>query len=117
MDVQIDYDAIGKRIRTARIRKNMTQETLSILIDVSPTYISTIENGHTKISLPTLINIAAALETTVDHLLYDSTPVLVSQYDADMKEIMDGCSSEEKAFLLRLMKSAKEALRDCKLLR
>lgn len=116
MNIQIDYDAIGKRIRLARIKKNMTQETLSNLIDVSPTYVSTIENGHTKLSLPTLINIAAALETTVDHLLYDNIPVLVSQYDADMKEIMDGCSPEEKVFLLQLMKSAKEALHNSKLL-
>ena len=114
VDIQIDYGAIGKRIRSARMKMSMTQETLSNLIDVSPTYISTIENGHTKLSLPTLISIAPALETTVDHLLYDNIPVLVSQYDADMKEIMDGCSPEEKEFLMRLMKSAREALRDCK---
>lgn len=117
MDIQIDYSAIGKRIRSARLKMDMTQETLSILIDVSPTYISTIENGHTKLSLPTLISIATALETTVDHLLYDNIPVLVSQYDADIKEIMDGCSPEEKDFLLRLLKSARNALHDCKPLR
>lgn len=50
MDIQIDYGAIGKRIRSARMKMSMTQETLSNLIDVSPTYISTIENGHTKLS-------------------------------------------------------------------
>ena len=47
MEVKIDYLAIGKRIRTARLSKEMTQETLSNMIDVAPTYVSSIENGHT----------------------------------------------------------------------
>ena len=40
MEVDIDYIAIGKRIRSARLAKKMTQETLSNMIDVTPTYIS-----------------------------------------------------------------------------
>ena len=55
MEVEIDYLAIGKRIRTARLSKKMTQETLSNMIDVAPTYVSSIENGHTKLSLATLL--------------------------------------------------------------
>ena len=61
MEVDIDYIAIGKRIRSARLAKKMTQETLSNMIDVTPTYISTIENGHTKLSLSTLLSIAQIL--------------------------------------------------------
>ena len=74
MEVKIDYLAIGKRIRTARLSKEMTQETLSNMIDVAPTYVSSIENGHTKLSLATLLGIAQSLDTTVDQLLYDNTP-------------------------------------------
>ena len=77
MEVKIDYLAIGKRIRTARLSKEMTQETLSNMIDVAPTYVSSIENGHTKLSLATLLGIAQSLDTTVDQLLYDNTPVLI----------------------------------------
>ena len=78
MEVEIDYLAIGKRIRTARLSKKMTQETLSNMIDVAPTYVSSIENGHTKLSLATLLGIAKSLDTTVDQLLYDNTPVLAN---------------------------------------
>lgn len=39
----------------------MTQETLSNMIDVAPTYVSSIENGHTKLSLATLLGIAQSL--------------------------------------------------------
>ena len=103
MEVKIDYLAIGKRIRTARLSKEMTQETLSNMIDVAPTYVSSIENGHTKLSLATLLGIAQSLDTTVDQLLYDNTPVLTSD-----------CSNQEKEFLLEIIKSTKTALRNYK---
>lgn len=76
----------------------MTQETLSNMIDVAPTYVSSIENGHTKLSLATLLGIAQSLDTTVDQLLYDNTPVLVSKFDADIKELTSDCSNQEKSF-------------------
>ena len=104
LEVNIDYIAIGK----------MTQETLSNMIDVTPTYISTIENGHTKLSLSTLLSIAQILDTTVDQLLYDNTPVLISQFDADIKELTSDCSKQEKDFLLEIIKSTKAALRNYK---
>ena len=114
MEVEIDYLAIGKRIRTARLSKKMTQETLSNMIDVAPTYVSSIENGHTKLSLATLLGIAQSLDTTVDQLLYDNTPVLVSKFDADIKELTSDCSNQEKEFLLEIIKSTKTALRNYK---
>ena len=114
MEVKIDYLAIGKRIRTARLSKEMTQETLSNMIDVAPTYVSSIENGHTKLSLATLLGIAQSLDTTVDQLLYDNTPVLVSKFDADIKELTSDSSNQEKEFLLEIIKSTKTALRNYK---
>lgn len=114
LEVDIDYLAIGKRIRAARLSKKITQETLSNMIDVTPTYISSIENGHTKLSLTTLLGIARCLDTSVDQLLYDSTPVLVSKFDADIKELTADCSSQEKEFLMEIIKSTKTALRSYK---
>lgn len=114
METQIDYIAIGKRIRIARQKKKMTQEALSNKIDVAPTYISSIENGHTKVSLSTLLCIAQTLDTTVDHLLYDNTPILVSQFDADIRELTHDCTKQEKEFLLEIIKSTKAALRNYK---
>lgn len=108
----IDYAAIGSRIRSARLDKGFTQEKLANLADISPTYVSAIENGSSKVALPTLIRIASVLETTADTLLYDVTPVLVSQYDADAKTILEDCSAEERRFLLDLMAHAKEDLRN-----
>lgn len=53
--MELDYKAIGKRIKIARIRAEMTQEKLSEIAGVSPTHLSNIETGTTRVSLCTLI--------------------------------------------------------------
>lgn len=110
MGNQLDYKAIGIRIRDARIKKEMTQEELALKLELSVPYISNIENSHTKLSLSTISSIANALDTTVDHLLYDNTTILLDQYDADFKEVLQDCNDEERDFLLELMKSTKKIL-------
>ena len=111
MPFEIDYAAIGIRIRAARQRKKMTQEALANAADLSTSYVSGIETGRTKVALPTLILIANILDTTLDTLLYDNTPVLVAAYDAEVKEILEDCSQEERDFLISLLRHAKKELR------
>ena len=41
----MDAKAVGQRIKTAREKKNMTQEDLAALVDISPTHVSVIERG------------------------------------------------------------------------
>ena len=69
--MEIDYKAIGQRIKIARIKKGITQETVADLIDITPAHMSNVETGKTKVSLPTLIEIANALSVSVDVLLCD----------------------------------------------
>ncbi|MDA3835024.1 MAG: helix-turn-helix transcriptional regulator [Spirochaetales bacterium] len=97
----IDYELLGQRIRKSRIKAGMTQEALSGIIGLSPSHYSHIESGKTKISLPTLVSIAQALDTTIDSLLYDSTPVLVDTYDKDFKDLLEDCTRHEKEILLQ----------------
>ena len=40
--MELDYKAIGKRIKIARINADMTQEHLSDLIELSPSHMSNI---------------------------------------------------------------------------
>ena len=111
MNNDIDYAAIGRRVRSARLKKGLTQEELANAADISPSYASSIETGASKVALPTLIHIAAVLDTTTDSLLYDVTPTLVNKFDADAKEILSDCTMDEKRFLLDLLRYAKERLR------
>lgn len=112
MNISVDYIAIGKRIRNARKNKGLTQEKVAEFANVSPNYITIIEKGTSKPSLQVLILIAKVLDTTTDALLYDNFPILTDSYDADAKMILSDCNEKEKAYLLSLMKYAKEQLRE-----
>ena len=49
--MEIDYKAIGQRIKIARIKKGITQEAVADLIDITPAHMSNVETGKTKVSL------------------------------------------------------------------
>lgn len=59
--MNINYKAIGMRIRNRRKVLGLTQQRLAEIADLSDTNISHIERGATKLSLPSLISIANAL--------------------------------------------------------
>ena len=59
--MELDYKAIGKRIKIARIKADLTQERLSEIVGISPTHISNIETGTTKVSLTSIVSIANGL--------------------------------------------------------
>lgn len=65
----IDYYSIGQRIRIARKRRGWSQEMLAEKVEISSVHISHIETGNAKLSLPVLVNVADALDVTVDSLL------------------------------------------------
>ena len=67
----MNQKAIGRRIKTARERKRLTQEQLAELIDLSPMHVSVIERGVKPPKLETLVNIANVLDVSADNLLQD----------------------------------------------
>lgn len=60
--MNIDYKLIGKRIKSERVKRGMTQEKLAEKLDVSIGYVSQVERGITKISLDLLGAISSILE-------------------------------------------------------
>ena len=70
---ELNYVEIGKRIKLKRKEMNLTQEKLSEIIDVSPSYISEIERGSSICSLATLTNIANTLNASLDYLVLGIT--------------------------------------------
>ncbi len=72
MEKQIDYFALGSRIRKARESKNFTQEQLSEMCALSTAHIGHIERGTRIPSLETLFRICSCLEISLDYLLFDS---------------------------------------------
>ena len=66
----LNYVEIGRRIKTKRKEQKLTQEKLSEIIDVSPSYISEIERGTSISSLATVSKIAGTLHTSLDYLVF-----------------------------------------------
>lgn len=53
---------IGKKIRSLRVEKGLSQEKLSYMAGVDRTYLPDIENGNRRISVEILHRITNALE-------------------------------------------------------
>lgn len=66
--VAMDLKAVGQRIKMAREAKNLTQEDLAALVDLSATHVSVIERGLKVAKLDTFVAIANALEVSADTL-------------------------------------------------
>jgi transcriptional regulator with XRE-family HTH domain len=107
----IDYTIIGKRIKDIRKSRGLTQAQLAELSGVEPSNISHIERAATKLSLPTLINIANALGSSLDELVYGnlakSTHVSVALID----NLLADCDASELRSIAEVIKTTKIVLR------
>ena len=77
---QIDYVDIGKRIQQKRKAAGLTQESMAALVNLDTSTISKIETGSTKISLPSLVEIANLLHVSADELLCGSISASAVQF-------------------------------------
>ena len=104
--MELDYKAIGKRIKIARIKADMKQEHLAEKSGLSPTHVSNVETGTTKVSLSSIVSLANALGVTVDDLLCDSLIHARVQFEQDIAELLEDCDNYE----IRMVKDMAEAL-------
>lgn len=68
----LNYSKIGHHVRMYRKEENLSQEALAQKCSTTSRYLSDIENGKCRPSLEMLARISAALDVSVDSLLYDS---------------------------------------------
>ena len=107
----INYSLIGNRIKAARKAKGLSQSELSELIDKSVGYMSYIETGSKKPSLETLIQIANALDVTIDELLSDNISAASPVSNTQLNHLLADGSAYEKRVILLSVQSIKDAIR------
>lgn len=114
MKFEIDYKAVGERIRKCRLDKNMTQDTLAELVEVNPSFISNIERGKTKMSMETLVNISKCLHTSIDYLILGDIALEHDQYNdiaiLELKEILKDKNKDEVQAFIAFCKNFSEFL-------
>ncbi len=108
--MEIDYQAIGIRIRRKRKELGLTQQKLAELADLEPSNVSHIERGATKLGLPTIVSISNVLGCSVDDLLCESLESPRLAYEKEASEILAGCTNTQKAIITESMLTLKENL-------
>ena len=111
MNVQLNYADIGMRIKDERSRKNMSQERLAELADLSIAHTSHIETGNTKVSLPALVKIANALETSLNDLVCDSIIKSKDVFENEVIREVKNCDEFEIRIITDTIKALKTSLR------
>ena len=113
--MELDYKAIGKRIKIARIKKNLTQEAIADKIGITPQHVSNIETGNASVSLTTLVAIANTLTVSVNDLLCDTVLISKAVFEKEAIELFEDCNEYEIRVLVDVLKATKQSLRTVKL--
>lgn len=111
MEVTVNYESLGNKIRERRNFLKVTQENLANDINVSASFISDIENGRRKMSLETMIKISIALKTSLDYFILDNVKDIKLKNNTKFDELKNilGTVDEKKesVFLDFAINSAK----------
>lgn len=93
--MDIDYQALGEKIRIERQKQNYTQDKLAELCDISTSFLGHIERGSRKMSIDTLVTISNVLNTSLDYLLGDNLVQTNAQLSLLSKQLQ--ATSPDKA--------------------
>lgn len=105
----LNYKEIGKRIKFKRLEAKLTQEKLSETIEVSPSYISEIERGTSICSLATISNVANALNTSLDFLVFGITE---SNANSLFNDIIETIPNKNKKLYIDLCENIANTLKN-----
>lgn len=100
----MDITELGIRIKQCRKSRQLTQEKLAELIDVSPHYIYEIEKGMKCMSLPTLIDISSALDISTDYLLFGEENCPSQSRDDRLKAVLDAIPPKQRNNIAEVIK-------------
>lgn len=100
----MDLKAVGQRIKEAREAKDLTQEDLAAIVDLSPTHVSVIERGLKVAKLDTFVAIANALDVSADSLLIDVVTQSTNGVTNDLSELLMKLPLKEKRKILKAVK-------------
>lgn len=101
----LNFERIGKKLKTIRLSKNLTQEYIANAADVNTSHISNIENNRVKVSLSTLVQICNALNVTVDYILSEEYKEPSTAIEQEILHELKLCSDDTKEQVLKIVKA------------
>ena len=89
---------LGEHIKSARIKKALTQEELAELLDITPTHVKHIESGHRKPSIEILFKAAKILDMSVDNVIFsDNNDMSIKSEIKEISNLLLKCKKRELA--------------------
>lgn len=101
----MDLKAVGQRIKAAREAKNLTQEELAALVNLSTTHVSVIERGLKVTKLDTFVAIANALDVSADELLIDVVTHSVTGVSNELSDMIGKLPKNEQKRILNAVRA------------
>lgn len=101
----MDLQVVGQRIKMARESKNLSQEDLAEMVDLSPSHISVIERGVKTTKLDTFVAIANALEVSADTLLVDVVEHSVLGITNELYDMISGMQKKDQKRILNAVRA------------
>ena len=101
----MNYESLGGKIKELRINMDLTQAQVAEALNVTPGYISNVENNRTAMSLRILIYYAKLMNITLDSLVgrvepeYENTAL-----DNELIGLIKHMSDENKLKLINNIK-------------
>ena len=105
----MNYRLVGYRIKMAREKRKLTQETLAEIVDISTTHTSVIERGVKGMRLSTFLKIANALSVSTDELLQDQIDYVAEAHSNILYELLYDLPASEQRKLVHMIKANIEA--------
>lgn len=106
------YQSVGRRIRSIRVEKGITQTQLADKAGLSVPSINDIENARTNMWLISFVKICEALDTSPDDILMLDTASKATCYEDEILSLFSNCTPMEKAAILDAAMLMKKSLFD-----
>lgn len=91
----LDYKIIGKRLKKARLDKNLTQEQLAEKLEISIPFLSRIETGSSPVNLKRLNQICSLLSIPESSILNGTSKEPNKYLINDFNELFKNCSPDK----------------------
>ena len=100
-----EFDNLGAQIKELRIQMKLTQAEVAEALNVTPGYISNVENNRTAMSLRILMYYAKLMNMSLDSLIGRVEPEYrQTALDNELLEIVSKLSEQDKTKLIKTLK-------------
>lgn len=101
----IEFDNLGAQVKELRIQMKLTQAEVAEALNVTPGYISNVENNRTAMSLRVLIYYAKLMNISLDSLIGKIEPEYrKNALDNELLELSAKLDDDQKKKLIKTIK-------------